>query len=121
MNSKQILFVAATGIAVSTAIIGGSIAAQPTPRRIEVTARRTAFMPAEITVKRGEPVVLVLKSADVPHGMRFHELSIDIKVSKGGTAEARFTPDKIGDFVGHCSVFCGAGHGEMTLTIHVVE
>ena len=43
------------------------------------------------------------------------------KVSKGGTAEIAFTPDKTGTFVGHCSVFCGSGHGEMTLTLHVVE
>ena len=100
---------------------GSSVAKQGMPLRIEVTARRFAFQPAEITLKKGEPVDLALKSADVAHGIRFHELNLDIKVNRGATADVRFTPDKTGQFVGHCSVFCGAGHGSMTLTIHVVE
>ena len=91
------------------------------PRHIEVTAKRFSFEPATITVKKGEPVDLVLRSMDVPHGLRIRELNIDIKVSKGSMAEARFTPQTVGEFVGHCSVFCGAGHGSMKLTIDVVE
>ena len=39
--------------------------AQAAPRRIEVTAKKFDFTPAEITVKKGEPVVIVLTSADV--------------------------------------------------------
>ncbi|HEV2578140.1 MAG TPA: cupredoxin domain-containing protein [Acidobacteriaceae bacterium] len=95
--------------------------AQESPRRIEITATKFKFDPSEITVKKGQPVVLVIKSADVAHGLRFRELNLNVKVGKGGTAEMPFTPDKTGDFVGHCSVFCGSGHGEMTLTMHVVE
>lgn len=95
--------------------------AQKTPRRIEVTAKRFTFTPADITVKKGEPVVLVLTSADVQHGIRVKELGIDIKAGKGQTNERAFTPDKTGTFVGHCSVFCGSGHGSMALTIHVVD
>ena len=72
-------------------------------------------------MKKGQPVVLVIKSADVAHGLRFRDLNLNVKVDKGGTAEMPFTPDKTGDFVGHCSVFCGSGHGEMTLTMHVVN
>lgn len=98
-----------------------SVRAQESPRRIEVTAKQFSFDPAEITVKKGQPVVLVIKSADVAHGLRFRELNLNVKVDKGGTAELPFTPDKTGDFVGHCSVFCGSGHGEMTLTMHVVN
>ena len=95
--------------------------AQASPRRIEITAKQFQFEPAEITVKKGQPVVLVIKSADVAHGLRFRELNLNVKVNKGGTAELPFTPDKTGDFVGKCSVFCGAGHGEMSLTMHVVN
>ena len=90
------------------------------PRRIEVTAKRFAFEPAEITIKRGESVDLVLSSADVPHGVRFRELNLKLNAAKGEPAEAKFTPAKAGTFVAHCSVFCGSGHGKMTLTIHVV-
>jgi cytochrome c oxidase subunit 2 len=70
-------------------------------------------------VKKGESVVLVLKSADVAHGIRIKELGIDAKVGKGQTSEVPFTPNKTGTFVGHCSVFCGSGHGGMKLTVHV--
>ena len=95
--------------------------AENAPRHIEVTAKRFAFVPAEITLKKGEPVDLVLKSADVPHGLRFRELNVDVKVSKGGTSEVHFTPNLTGTFVGHCSVFCGSGHGSMALKLHVVN
>ena len=98
-----------------------NVRAQDSPHRIEITAKKFAFDPSEITVKKGQPVVLVIKSADVAHGLRFRELNLNVKVDKGGTAELPFTPDKTGDFVGHCSVFCGSGHGEMTLTMHVVN
>ena len=90
------------------------------PRRIEVTAKRFEYIPAEITVKKGEPVVLVLKTSDVPHGVRFRDLNLELKASKSDSGEVQFTPDKVGDFVGHCSVFCGAGHGSMQMTIHVI-
>ena len=98
-----------------------TVHSQAAPRRIEVTAKRFDFTPAEITVKKGEPVVIVLKSADVTHGLRFRDLGVDVKVAKGKTGELAFTPTKTGDFVGQCSVFCGSGHGSMKLTLHVVE
>lgn len=95
-------------------------AAAPGPRRIEITARRFSFDPAEITIKVGEPVDLMLKSEDVSHGLRIRELNINIKASKGKPGEVKFTPQTPGTFIGHCSVFCGSGHGKMMLTIHVV-
>lgn len=95
--------------------------AQTAPRRIEITAKKFNFTPAEITLKKGEPVVIVLKSEDVSHGLRFRELNFNVKVAKGETSEATLTPTKTGDFVGKCSVFCGSGHGNMKLTLHVVN
>jgi cytochrome c oxidase subunit 2 len=108
-------------------VIGGGLlsllilasSAASNPRRIAITATRYSFEPAEITVKPGEPIDLVLTSTDVPHGVKIRELNLDLKASKGKPGEAKFTPDKPGTFVGHCSVFCGSGHGRMTLTIHV--
>ncbi len=98
-----------------------SVLAQDKPRHIDVVAKRFAYEPAEITLKKGVPVVIVLKSTDVAHGIHFKELNLQAKIDKGGSGELSFTPDKTGDFVGHCSVFCGSGHGAMTLTFHVVE
>ena len=119
------------GILVRTIFIGclamGSLALSgfsppsDAPRRIEVSVKKFDYTPAEVTLKKGEPVVLVLTTADVAHGLKFKELNLDTKVSKGKPSELAFTPDKVGDFVGHCSVFCGSGHGSMTLTLHVTE
>lgn len=121
MKKKLILLALFVGILVMPLVRSRALHAQPAPRRIEVVANRFSFSPGEIVLKRGEPVILVLRSADVAHGLRFRELNLDVKVGKGGTAEVQFTPDKTGDFVGHCSVFCGSGHGSMTLTLRVVD
>jgi cytochrome c oxidase subunit 2 len=101
--------------------IRGSGKREGEPRRVEITARRYSFQPNVITLQKGEPVELVVRSVDVPHGMHFDDLSIDLIIRKGVDTEAQFTPDKAGDFVGHCSVFCGEGHGGMEITFHVVE
>ena len=93
---------------------------QERPQRIEITAQRFVFKPGEVTVKVGQPVVLVLKSLDVGHGLHIRDLGVNIKVKAGETAEATFTPEKTGDFVGHCSVYCGSGHSSMTFVLHVV-
>lgn len=101
--------------------LSASLSAQSAPRRIEVTASQFSFAPGEITLKKGQPVVLVLKSQDVAHGLRVRELNLALKVSEHGTAQAEITPQKTGDFTGHCYVFCGRGHGSMVLTFHVVN
>ncbi len=104
------------------AVFSGPVAwARDTPQRIEITAKRFTFDPGEITLKKGQPVVLVIKSVDVAHGLRVRELNIDVKIKAGGTAEVEFTPQAAGDFIGHCSVFCGSGHGSMSLKFHVVN
>lgn len=114
----QLLFVA---IVVVMAGVGHVAGAQSEPKRVEVTAKRFSFEPSEITLKKGQPVVLALKNVDTAHGLRFRELNVDVRAGAGATGQVQFTPDKAGDFVGHCSVFCGSGHGSMTLTLHVVE
>lgn len=91
------------------------------PRQIEVTAKRFAYEPAEITLHKGEPVVILLHSEDVAHGVKFAELGLSTDIAKGNVSKLEFTPDRTGTFVGHCSHFCGSGHGSMTLTIRVVE
>jgi cytochrome c oxidase subunit 2 len=114
------LFAIAAGLFPMGALVRQPNPASQAPRRIEIVAKRFAFEPNNITLKKGEPVVIVLKSADVPHGVRFRDLNLEVKAPKGSSGEVNFTPEKIGDFIGHCSVFCGSGHGAMTMTIHVI-
>ncbi|RRA49621.1 cupredoxin domain-containing protein [Acidipila sp. EB88] len=121
MKARFVLLVLLAGVFTAGLFSTHKVKAQAAPKRIEITAKKFAFDPGTVTLKKGEPVVLVIKSADVAHGLRFRELNLNVKVGKGGTAELPLTPDKTGDFVGHCSVFCGSGHGEMTMTLHVVD
>lgn len=121
MNKKHLLLTVMAVILAGIWLFHQAALAQTAPRRIEITAKRFTFDPTEITLKKGEPVVLVVKSLDVSHGLRIRELNVNLKVSKGGTTEVQFTPEKAGDFVGHCAVFCGNGHGSMKLTLHVTE
>jgi cytochrome c oxidase subunit 2 len=91
------------------------------PRRVEIIAKRFTYEPDTITLKKGEPVVLVLHSIDVTHGIKieaFNLKSDDIK--KGKETEVRFTPQQTGHFEGQCSHFCGKDHGTMKLQIDVV-
>jgi cytochrome c oxidase subunit II len=91
------------------------------PKRIEIIAKRFTYDPNTITLKKGEPVVLVLHSIDVTHGLKIEALDIksdDIK--KGKDTEISFTPEQTGHFEGKCAHFCGKGHGSMILSIDVV-
>lgn len=121
MKSKFILLVLCVGMIPVGALPTRIVRAQEAPRQIDVTAKRFFFTPDEIIVKKGQPVVLVIKSLDVTHGLRFRDLNLDVQIPKGTSVELKFTPDQTGDFVGHCAVFCGAGHGGMMLTLHVVD
>jgi cytochrome c oxidase subunit 2 len=121
MKKKFMLTILLVGALTATLSFTPMVWAQAAPRTIDITVKRFSYDPAEITLKKGEPVVLVLKSLDVAHGLRIRELNVNIKVKAGGTSEAQFTPEKTGDFIGHCSVFCGRGHGSLILKLHVVD
>jgi cytochrome c oxidase subunit 2 len=91
------------------------------PRRIEIVAKRFTYDPEVITLKKGEPVVLVLHSSDVTHGLKVAELNINSEdIKKGKDTELQFTPQEPGQYLGQCAHFCGKGHGEMKLQINVV-
>jgi cytochrome c oxidase subunit 2 len=118
---RKLLLLTCLGAVVLAMSISVPSRAQSEPRMIELTAHRFTYDPNEITLKLGQPVVLVVKSDDVAHGLRIRELGVDFKIPAHGTAKAQFTPTQTGNFIGHCSVFCGPGHGTMALTVHVVE
>ena len=114
-------FKSAVFLAVITLVWSMPAGRAGSPRRIEITAKRFTYDPDTITLKRGEPVVLVLHSIDVTHGLKVEDFNIksdDIK--KGKETEIQFTPQQTGHFTGKCAHFCGKGHGSMKLQIDVV-
>ncbi len=89
-------------------------------RVIEIAAKRYEFTPNTITLRKGETIKLRLHSEDVTHGFFSRQLNIDETVEPGKTAEITLTPQTAGTFKTICDHFCGAGHGNMAMTI-VVE
>jgi cytochrome c oxidase subunit 2 len=96
-------------------------AGEQAPRTISITAQRFSFSPNEITLKKGEEVILVIQSMDVKHGLVIKDLGVRAEVKKGQSTEVKFTPEITGTFEGKCAHFCGKGHGSMILTVHVTE
>lgn len=91
------------------------------PVEIKITAKRFEFEPKVITVQRGKPVRLLITSTDVHHGFAIKELGINQKIEPNATTIVEFTPTRIGRFPFSCSVFCGAGHEEMTGELVVTD
>ena len=89
-------------------------------RVIPITAKRFAFNPAQVTVKKGETVTLRLTSEDVMHGFYLKPLKIDEVIEPGKPTDVTITPQTAGTFTTICDHFCGSGHGNMHMTI-VVE
>jgi cytochrome c oxidase subunit II len=97
------------------------VPSQSQQRTIEVHAKRFAFSPAEITLKKGEIVTLSLISDDVPHSLLIADLGVNAAMVKGHPTQVQVTADKTGDFAGRCGKFCGSGHGQMHFVVHVTE
>jgi cytochrome c oxidase subunit II len=93
----------------------------PKARVIDIVAKRFTYVPDEITLKKGEPVILRVRASDVTHGLSIEQFNVKGDASKNKNTSYSFTPDRTGDFEGKCSHFCGSGHGSMKMTIHVTE
>lgn len=63
------------------------------------------FTPDIITVKKGQPVMIVMKSADMMHDFVIDELNVKMPVVQSGNiGEVEFIPSEVGEFEYYCSV-----------------
>ena len=116
------LLAAACGIALAAVAPKANLAsAAVSPKVIEITAKRFEFTPSEITLKRGEPVILRMTSTDRVHGFMSKPLKIDTDIAAGKSTDIAVTPDSSGDFTVICDHYCGTGHGNMKMKVSVVE
>ena len=97
------------------------IGASDNPKVIEITAKKFEFTPTQITLKKGEPVILRLTSADRVHGFMSKPLKIDTDIPNDKSKDVAVTPDTAGDFTIICDHYCGTGHGGMKMKVTVVE
>jgi cytochrome c oxidase subunit 2 len=100
------------------ALTAGARAADA-PRVVEITAKRFAFDPPEVHLRKGEAATLRITSRDVTHGLFLRPLGIDATIAPGKTTDVAVTPGEVGRFNAICDHFCGSGHGNMHLTIVV--
>ena len=112
-----LMLTAASGIVTLAAVRTGS----PSEKVIRVTARKFEFSPGEITVKKSEPLILELTSADREHGFYLPDFGVEAKIKPGAVTRVSFTPSKTGKFNFACDVFCGSGHEEMSGTLVITE
>jgi cytochrome c oxidase subunit 2 len=91
------------------------------PKVIAISAKKFAFTPSVITLKKGEPVILRLTSADRVHGFMSKPLKIDTDIAAGKTTDVTVTPSSAGNFTVICDHYCGTGHGNMKMKVAVVE
>jgi len=90
-------------------------------QRVALTATRFDFSAKEISVRKGQPVTLVLTTADFPHGFNVPDFNVRVDLIPGKTVEVTFTPDRAGRFVFLCDNFCGEGHDRMSGFLVVTE
>jgi cytochrome c oxidase subunit 2 len=97
------------------ALTGAGFAAQPAERRtIEIVARRFAFEPPQVDVAVGEPVRLLVRSADGVHGLEIKKLKIKKAIPRGADPVViDFTAKEPGQFPILCSEYCGDDHDSM--------
>lgn len=115
---------AAVGALLGIAVGGAYLVAQSATthdRVIKVTARKFAYDPPEITVRKGEPVTLEFRTADVFMGFNLPDFKARADIVPGMTTRLHLMADRTGSFVFLCDVFCGIGHEEMSGKLTVVE
>ncbi|HUN29663.1 MAG TPA: cupredoxin domain-containing protein [Alphaproteobacteria bacterium] len=105
-------------LAPALAIIMGGVANAADP--IVITASDWKFTPNEITLKAGQPQVLRLTSLEGVHGLLSDALGIaQTIIVPGKNTDVTVTPKRVGTYVVHCSIECGAGHPNMALKVVV--
>ena len=97
------------------------VAAQPKELVIRVSAKKFAFTPDTIKLKKGVPVILEFTTEDVLMGFNVPDLKLRADIVPGQSTRVRIVPGKVGKFTFFCDIFCGTGHEEMTGMISVVK
>ncbi len=98
--------------------------------RIDITAYRWRWkvsypddgivLENELFIPAGQPVDLLLTSADVIHSFWVPRLGGKMDMLPGRSNRLRLEADEPGTYHGSCAEFCGAGHAHMTFTVQAL-
>jgi plastocyanin len=78
-------------------------------RPIDVSGSSFEFSPAQITVKAGEDIAIVLTSTDIQHDLTVESLDTHVSAKVGETAQGGLRADQPGRYAYYCTV---SGHRE---------
>lgn len=111
-------------VAGSTLLVAGAArwvaaASGGATRRIPIALAKFRFSPAQIHIKQGEQVTLVLTSVDFVHGFAVPDLKLRTDVPPGKTVELALPAQRPGRYACLCDNFCGEGHDTMFGTLVV--
>ncbi len=108
-------------LGVAALVFAGTARSAPAHPSIDIVASNWKFTPSSITLHVGQPSTLRLTSSQGVHGLQSDALGIPLTTIMPGTfSTVDVTPKKVGTYVVHCAIVCGAGHPNMALTVHVV-
>ncbi len=121
MNRKRRrLLAAGATVALAGVTLALRARAQGEEQVIHITARKFVFLPQEITLKQGVPVVLEFTAPEVVMGFSAPDFKVRADIIPGQVARVRLLPQQLGSFDFLCDSFCGEGHEGMSGKIHVV-
>lgn len=95
------------------------MAAAPQTHTLLLNARKFAFEPASISIRRGDTVTIRLEALDAVHGLYVDGYDVNLVAEPGKSATVTFLADKEGKFKFRCSVACGALHPFMIGELNV--
>ena len=86
-----------------------------------ISVAGTPDQPAELVLPAGEPVHIVLTSADVAHSFFVPQFLFKRDAIPGRPNEFDFTITEPGSYAGQCAEFCGVFHDRMLLVVHAMS
>jgi cytochrome c oxidase subunit 2 len=107
--------------AAASAVIAGDQVWAEDASVVKISAKRFAYSPSEITLKKGVPVTLQLTTEDRSHGFSVPDWNIRKEIEPGKVIEVQVTPAKAGEVSFFCDIYCGSGHEDMGGTFKVIE
>ena len=103
----------ALAVLATLALSAPSVGTATAETEIKMTAKKYAFDPGVVKVKKDDHVKLVITALDHDHGFKLEAFHVDQLLKKGEATTIEFTADQAGTFPFECSHFCGLGHRKM--------
>jgi cytochrome c oxidase subunit 2 len=75
---------------------------------VEVVASHAGFKPRVLNIRKGEPLRLVVRTADDEHCFALDAFRVEKRLRPGKPVSVELTPDRAGTFPFHCCLESGA-------------